>query len=113
MAEPKSYTLSACGISDELKDATTFTVSEVASPIVSCPPKVRLPSIFAFPVISKEEPEMPATTILLPVPSAVRVASPLSSPICNVPNVVFTYGSPNANEPDFCAVVPRLNLSAI
>jgi hypothetical protein len=26
---------------------------------------------------------------------------------------VFTYGSPNANDPDCCAVVPRLNLSPI
>jgi hypothetical protein len=27
--------------------------------------------------------------------------------------VVFTYGSPNANEPDCWAVLPRLNLSPI
>jgi len=27
--------------------------------------------------------------------------------------VEFTYGSPNWSEPDCCAVVPRLNLSAI
>mgnify|MGYP007043771598 CR=1 FL=1 len=46
-------------------------------------------------------------------PTAVSVTSPVSKPISNVPNVVFTYGSPNANEPDCCAVLPRLNLSPI
>ena len=78
------------------------------SPIVILPPNVRLPSIFAFPVISKDEPEIPCDDEFIK-----RVMSPLAPPICSVPNVVFTYGSPNANEPDFCALVPRLNLSAI
>jgi hypothetical protein len=34
-------------------------------------------------------------------------------PSNNVFKSVFMYGSPNTNEPDCCAAVPRLNLSAI
>ena len=113
VVEPKSNVLVVDGINEELKDATTLTVSLTLSPIVIAPPNVKLPSIFAFPVISNEEPEIPANEPALPVPDAPNVISPLSPPICNVPNVVFTYGSPNANEPDFCAVVPRLNFNPI
>ena len=102
-----------CGIRDELKFAVTFTVSDVLSPIVILPPNVKLPAIFAFPVISKPEPEIAPKFPVLPVPDEPNIMSPFGPPINKVPNVVFTYGSPNANEPDCCAVVPRLNLSAI
>ena len=113
VAEPKSNAFVSDGISDELKDATTFTVSDVWSPIVSCPPNVKLPAMFAFPVMSNPEPEIAPNVPVLPVPVEPKVMSPSGPPTCRVPNVVFTYGSPNANEPDFCAVVPRLNLSPI
>ena len=111
--EPKSNVLVIEGIIDELKFAVIDTVSDVLSPIVILPPNVKLPSIFAFPVMSNDEPEIPANEPWLPVPDEPNVMSPVWPPICNVPKSVFTYGSPNANEPDFCAVVPRLNLSPI
>ena len=77
------------------------------------PPNVKLPAIFAFPVISKPEPEIAPKFPVLPVPVDDSMISPVAPPTINVPNVVFTYGSPNANEPDCCAVLPRLNLSPI
>jgi hypothetical protein len=39
---------------DELKSALTTTLSVEASPIVIVPPNVKLPAIFALPVISKD-----------------------------------------------------------
>ena len=113
VGEPKSNILSDEGMSEELKDATTFTLSAVLSPIVMLPPNVKLPSTCAFPVILNPEPEIVLNCAALPVPDAPNVISPVAPPICNVPKSVFTYGSPYANEPDFCAVVPRLNLSPI
>ena len=116
---PILNTLSFDGTNDELKLATTLTVSAVASPIVIAPPNVKLPSIAALPVIFNDEPLMnvdadtDAPTNVDDVPAVANCISPLAPPTNNVPNVVFTYGSPNANEPDCCAVVPRLNLSAI
>ena len=77
------------------------------------PPNVRFPSTLALPVIFNEEPDIPPNTALLPVPAIANVTSPPSKPICNVCKSVFTYGSPNANEPDFWELFPRLNLSAI
>ena len=77
------------------------------------PPNVRFPSIFAFPVMFNPEPEIGPKFPVLPVPPADNTMSPDAPPITKVPNVVFTNGSPNWSEPDCCAVVPRLNLSAI
>ena len=98
---------------DELKSAFTTKLSVAASPIVIVPPNVKLPAIFALPVISNPEPEIGPKFPVLPVPPADKTMSPFGPPTNRVPNVVFTNGSPNANEPDCCAVVPRLNLSAI
>ena len=110
---PKSNAFVTSGIIDELKSAFMETLSVEESPIVMLPPNVKLPWIFASPVISNPEPEIGPKFPVLPVPVADNKMSPSGPPINRVPNVVFTYGSPNANEPDCCAVVPRLNLSAI
>ena len=43
------------GINEEDKLAITFTESVVASPIVSCPSKVKSPPIVVLPVMLNEE----------------------------------------------------------
>ena len=63
--------------------------------------------------MSNPEPEIAPKFPVLPVPADDNTMSPEGPPTTYVPNVVFTYGSPNANEPDCCAVLPRLNLSPI
>ena len=58
VSEPKSNELSLFGIIDELKSAFTTKLSVGLSPIVIVPPNTKLPSIFAFPVIFRVEPEI-------------------------------------------------------
>ena len=56
-------------------------MSDVLSPIVNCPPKVKLPAIFALPVISNPEPEIAPNVPVLPVPVEPKVISPSGPPI--------------------------------
>ena len=75
--------------------------------------------MFAFPVISNEEADTyPLADTCAPtnaddVPADANTTSPAVLPTTNVLKSVLKYGSPNANEPDCCAVLPRLNFNAI
>ena len=64
--EPISKLKLLFGINEEDKLAITFTESVVASPIVSCPSKVKSPPIVVLPVMFNEE--------------AVKAPSKLSEP---------------------------------
>jgi len=116
---PKSKALLIDGIKDELILAAKVTVSEVESPIVVLPFKVRFPLIKAFDVICKfdaetnDDADTDNELNSEVLPTVANVISPLFPPTCNVVNDVFTNGSPNASEPDLSAVEPLLNLSAI